>query len=109
APLLDHQLVEWAAGLPAGCKLAHGQGKYILKRALEPYVPSSLLYRPKQGFSIPLAAWLCGPLRRSAESALASEVLAGSGLLDVGLLRRPFTEHHARHRPPATLLRSGLS
>ena len=57
-PFLDHELVEWACGLPAALKLRGHEGKAILKRAFEPYVPNDLLYRPKQGFSLPLAAWL---------------------------------------------------
>ena len=104
APLLDHQLVEWAAGIPAGCKLSHGQGKYIFKRALESYVPSPLLYRPKQGFSIPLADWLRGPLRHSAEAAISGTELADSGLLDVRFLHRLFTEHQAGRCDHGTVL-----
>ena len=60
APLLDHHLVEWAAGLPTRFKLNGFEGKAILKKALEPHVPHELLYRPKQGFSLPLAPWLRG-------------------------------------------------
>jgi asparagine synthase (glutamine-hydrolysing) len=62
APLLDHELVEWAARLPAGLKIRGGQGKFILKRALESKVANDLLYRAKQGFSAPLAGWFRGPL-----------------------------------------------
>ncbi len=71
APLLDHQLVEWAARLPAGLKIRGGQGKFILKRALEPKVPGDLLYRAKQGFSAPLAAWFRGPLAGRIDEAAA--------------------------------------
>ena len=81
-PLLDHELVEWAAGLPAALKLRGGEGKAILKKAFEPLVPHDLLYRPKQGFSMPLASWLrgglAGPLRRRLEGS----ALAESGHLD---------------------------
>jgi len=63
APFLDHELVEWALNLPSPWKLRGSQGKRILKRALEPYLPHEVLYRPKMGFSPPLAAWLRGPLR----------------------------------------------
>ena len=56
-PMLDPTFVEWTLGLPVGLKLAGGQSKIVLKRALEPLLPRDLLYRPKQGFSVPLALW----------------------------------------------------
>jgi len=57
-PLLDHELVEWACGLPSALKLRGHEGKAILKQAFESFVPHELLYRPKQGFTLPLAGWL---------------------------------------------------
>ena len=62
-PLLDHRLVEWMSGLRPEWKLAGGDGKHLFKRALKPYLPDDILYRPKQGFSIPLAEWFRGPSR----------------------------------------------
>ena len=59
-PLLDHVLVEWAATLPSHLRLHKGEGKYILKRALEPYVPHENLYRAKQGFAASLASQFRG-------------------------------------------------
>ena len=47
----------WAAGLPSHFKLHGREGKQIFKAALEPYVAKEILYRPKQGFAVPLAAW----------------------------------------------------
>ena len=109
APLLDHRFVEWAAGLPAACKLGGGRGKYILKRALEPYLPSAVLYRPKQGFSIPLAAWLRGPLRERAQAAITGPVVADSGLFDRTFLIRLFEEHQGGGRDHSAVLWSLLS
>jgi asparagine synthase (glutamine-hydrolysing) len=56
-PMLDPGFAEWALGLPSVLKLAGGESKIVLKRALEPLVPNNVLYRPKQGFSVPLAQW----------------------------------------------------
>ena len=56
-PMLDPTFVEWTLGLPSRFKLAGGESKVVLKRALEPLLPNSVLYRPKQGFSVPLALW----------------------------------------------------
>ena len=59
-PMLDPRFVEWALGLPRRFKLDGAEGKRVLKRALEPLVPRDVLYRPKQGFSVPLASWFRG-------------------------------------------------
>lgn len=59
-PMLDPTFVEWTLGLPTSLKLQGGEGKFVLKRALEPLLPKDLLYRQKQGFSIPLAPWFRG-------------------------------------------------
>jgi asparagine synthase (glutamine-hydrolysing) len=56
-PMLDPTFVEWALGLPTRLKLAGGESKVVLKRALEPLLPHDVLYRPKRGFSVPLATW----------------------------------------------------
>jgi asparagine synthase (glutamine-hydrolysing) len=59
-PMLDPTFVEWTLGLPSRFKLNRGEGKIVLKRALEPLLPHDVLYRRKQGFSIPLALWFRG-------------------------------------------------
>ena len=56
-PMLDPTFVEWTLGLPSRLKLAGGDSKIVLKRALEPLLPNEVLYRRKQGFSVPLALW----------------------------------------------------
>jgi asparagine synthase (glutamine-hydrolysing) len=56
-PMLDPTFVEWTLGLPTRLKLAGGESKIVLKRALEPLLPHDVLYRRKQGFSVPLALW----------------------------------------------------
>jgi len=58
APLLDHQFAEWAARLSSRWKLRHHEPKYILKKLAERLgVPGDVLYRRKQGFSMPLVHW----------------------------------------------------
>ncbi|HEX7077306.1 MAG TPA: XrtA/PEP-CTERM system amidotransferase [Candidatus Eisenbacteria bacterium] len=84
-PFLDHTLVEWLSNLPTSLKLRGREGKFFLKRALEPHVPRDLLYRPKMGFSIPLAAWFRGPLR----SRVREEILEGP-LGDLGIVDRDY-------------------
>jgi asparagine synthase (glutamine-hydrolysing) len=93
APLLDHRFAEWAARLPARAKLRNGRGKYIFKRALEPYLGALALRRPKRGFTVPLAAWLRGPLRPQVSRALDSPVLRECGLFDLGFVERLRERH----------------
>lgn len=103
-PMLDHTFVEWAAALPSGLKLNGQERKYILKRALEQKVPADLLYRPKQGFSTPLARWFRGPLRERIRAALLGPVLGGSGLFDMTEVARRLDEHVSGRRDHAALL-----
>jgi asparagine synthase (glutamine-hydrolysing) len=83
SPLLDHRLVEWGLSLPPGLKLHRGEGKAVLKRALEPWLPRQVLYRPKQGFATPLG----GILRAGIDQVRAR--LLGSAMLDSGLFHSP--------------------
>ncbi|MDX1402319.1 MAG: amidotransferase 1, exosortase A system-associated [Kiloniellales bacterium] len=92
-PLLDHEFVEWVCRLPADLKLRGRQSKWLFKRALAGQLPQEIIDRPKQGFSIPLAAWLRGPLRADLEAALQQESLWDCGLFDQEGLRKLFTEH----------------
>ena len=73
APLLDHRIVEFALQLPLDQKIRGGRGKLILRNLLARYVPTRLFDRPKQGFSIPVAEWLRGPLKDWGASMLAPD------------------------------------
>ena len=97
-PLLDHQLVEWLASLPQHLKLHGGHGKYIFKRALEPHLPSQILYRRKMGFSVPLASWLRGPLRQSLQGLLIDSALASCGMFDTAAIRSLIEQHTSGRR-----------
>ena len=97
APFLDHQFVEWAATLPSELKLRRGTGKYILKRALDPVLPPDILYRPKQGFAMPLAHWFRGPLRARIRTAIESTKLHDTGYFARRELEQ-LAEDHERGR-----------
>ena len=70
SPLLDHELIEFCARLPAACKVKRGTGKYLLKKLAERYYPPEFVHRRKMGFGIPLAAWLRGDFRALLEDVL---------------------------------------
>ena len=81
-PLLDHRLIEFAASLPEGLRLKRGEGKWLLKKTMERYLPDEVLYRPKQGFVTPIAQWFRGPLADSARAIASSAALARTGWFD---------------------------
>jgi asparagine synthase (glutamine-hydrolysing) len=103
-PLLDHSLVEWAARLPSHLKLRGQQGKYVFKAALEPHVSKEILYRPKQGFTVPLAAWFRGPLRRRLRETLCGPVLQESGLFNAGTIATLIDQHQSGERDHSAAL-----
>lgn len=92
-PLLDHHLIEWTATLPSHLKVHGQEGKWLFKKAFEPRLPADVLYRPKMGFSVPLAQWLRGPLKARMESAVLGERLLGTGYFDPACLRKMVDEH----------------
>ncbi|MEP7063551.1 MAG: XrtA/PEP-CTERM system amidotransferase [Betaproteobacteria bacterium] len=97
-PLMDHPLIEWLATLPSSLKLRSGEGKYLLKKAMEPYLPHDVLYRPKMGFAVPLARWFRGPLRERMRNAVLGPRLADTGMFDAGTLRHLVDAHQSGAR-----------
>ena len=97
-PLLDYQLVEWMATLPPDLKLHGGEGKYIFKKALEPYIPDNILYRPKMGFSIPLSSWFRGPLKQQVKDALLGNTLKSTGWFNEAFLQQMVSQHQSGQR-----------
>jgi asparagine synthase (glutamine-hydrolysing) len=81
-PLLDHRLIEFAAGLPERLRIRRGQGKWLLKHAMERYLPHDVIYRPKQGFVTPIAQWLRGPLAGEARRIAHGTALSRTGWFD---------------------------
>jgi asparagine synthase (glutamine-hydrolysing) len=92
-PLLDHRVVAFSWSLPLSFKLRGNQGKWLLRRVLDRYVPRRLIDRPKMGFGVPIDAWLRGPLREWAESLLAPPRLASGGFVRVAPVRQAWQEH----------------
>jgi asparagine synthase (glutamine-hydrolysing) len=101
-PLMDHPLVEWMATLPSSLKIRNGEQKYLLKKAMEPYLPNEIMYRPKMGFSIPLAQWFRGPLAGRVQTALNGSRLADTGWFDQGAMKRIVEQHQSGARDHST-------
>ena len=94
-PLMDHELVEWLATLPSALKLRGQEGKYLLKKAMEPMLPNDVLYRPKMGFAVPLAQWFRGPLKQRVRDAVLGERLLSTGWFDRACLQQLLDAHQS--------------
>ena len=92
-PLLDHRIAEFAFALPRRLLIREGHGKWILRRVLSRYLPGEWFERPKQGFAVPVGAWLRGPLRDWAESLLDEKTLSADGLLNPKPIRAAWAAH----------------
>jgi asparagine synthase (glutamine-hydrolysing) len=93
-PLLDHELLELSARIPSRWKIHRGQTKWILKQACQDRLPPAIFRRPKQGFEMPVNAWLRGPLR----SRFQEDVLGSDSRVDGLIDRRVAAELFSRHQ-----------
>ena len=86
APFLDLEMAELARRIPYRYKFRRGQGKWILKKALEPWLPKDVLYRPKQGFGAPVGLWM-------AKGSLAMPQADRTPWLNPGFVKNRIAEH----------------
>jgi asparagine synthase (glutamine-hydrolyzing) len=98
APFLDHRMVELAWRTPIEYRMRNGTGKWPLRQLLYRYVPRSLVDRPKQGFAVPLAAWLRGDLFEWAEDLLSRRRLDREGFFNSAYIRQKWDEHISGRR-----------
>jgi asparagine synthase (glutamine-hydrolysing) len=92
-PFLSHRLVEWALTIPADLKLRGSTGKYVLRRAVEPWLPQGALSQRKIGFQLPFADWFMGGFNDFAREAWCSSGVADLGILDPRGVEQLFDEH----------------
>lgn len=103
-PLLDYRLMEFAARLPVGHRIHGNSGKYVMKRAMEAYLPHDILYRDKMGFVTPVSQWFRGPLAQEANTIATSSNLANSGWFDGAVLTKTAQDHIAGRADHGRLL-----
>jgi asparagine synthase (glutamine-hydrolysing) len=66
-----------------------------MKKALEPYLPKEILYRPKMGFVTPISAWFRRALADEAAALSRSRVLAGTGWFEPAAIEKLAADHKA--------------
>ena len=94
-PFLSHKLVDWALTMPISMKLRGKTGKYVVRKAVEPWLPEGILDRPKQGFQMPLAQWFAGDFGSFAQSLWRDSGAAEAGFLEPNAVDTAFAEHRA--------------
>jgi asparagine synthase (glutamine-hydrolysing) len=92
-PFLDQRVAEFAFSLPTRLKVRGLAKKRLLRQALAPLLPREVVHGRKQGFSIPIAAWLRGPLQPFAREVLSPAALERQGCLDPGTVALLLDRH----------------
>ena len=87
-PFLDPELMALAARLPLDYKQRGSLSKWVLRKAMERYLPNDVIYRSKTGFGAPLRHWLRNELRPLVEDVLSRDTIARRGLFDPDAVRR---------------------
>jgi asparagine synthase (glutamine-hydrolysing) len=103
-PFLAHTFVDFAASVPVDLKLRGTIGKYLVRRAVEPWLPPGILDRPKQGFTVPLSRWVRGDLGRYAESLWRDSGADRAGYLEPRAVAARFAEHREGRADRSQLL-----
>jgi asparagine synthase (glutamine-hydrolysing) len=94
-PLLDHRLMEFAGRLPVSQRIHGNSGKYLMKKAMEAYLPQDILYRPKMGFVTPISEWFKNSLAGEAAAIAGGSALARTGWFDPKVMAKAASDHKA--------------
>ncbi len=108
APILDKEIIEYAATLPSSLKFRDKEKKYILKEAFKPLLSDDILYRKKMGFSVPLAQWFTDELKEIAEKYLVTNVKGLGQLFELSMVTKLWQEHQNNQQDHSAILWSML-
>jgi asparagine synthase (glutamine-hydrolysing) len=97
-PLLDNEVIDFAASLPSTLKIRNGRRKHVLKEVAARFLPREILDRRKQGFGVPIGAWFRGNLRELFHDVLLSPRARQRGYFDAPFVDRVVREHLAGTR-----------
>jgi asparagine synthase (glutamine-hydrolysing) len=94
-PYLDPEMISLAFGMPDALKVSAGRTKILLKEVAARHVPRDCVFRPKEGFSVPIKNWLAEGLRPLLEEFLDERAVAREGLFRAETVGRMKREHLA--------------
>ncbi len=94
-PFLDHNVYEFAWQLGEEYKIRNGVSKWLLREVLYDYVPKDLIDRPKMGFSVPIGAWLRGPLKEWAADLISTDRINSQGIYNAKFIDKIWSEHQS--------------
>jgi len=93
APFLDYHIIEFVNRLPYKMKLKGFTTKYILKRAVDGFLPANIIQRPKKGFGLPIAKWIKGPIKDLVQELLHPEKIKREGFFDPKIVSKLLDDH----------------
>ena len=103
-PFLDHSLVELTMDIPMQDKLRNGESKYLLKRAVEGWIPESIIRRKKMGFAAPMAQWMRSSFGGRARERMQASSLMRGGWFDEVFVDELWREHRSGRRDNSIFL-----
>jgi asparagine synthase (glutamine-hydrolysing) len=103
-PFLDHALVEFTMDIPRRAKLAGGEPKYLLKKAVQDWIPDEIIRRKKRGFSAPMAQWMRGAFGERARETTLRSGLMERGWFDCAFVDLLWGEHRSGRRDNSIFL-----
>jgi asparagine synthase (glutamine-hydrolysing) len=95
APFVDQELVEMASSMPDNLKIRGLTMKYVLKKALKPWLPSEILHRKKRGFGAPMGSWIRNDLQPLVDNLLSKEQIERRGLFNSNVVQEMIAKHKA--------------
>jgi asparagine synthase (glutamine-hydrolysing) len=96
APFMDHEVIELSSRIPSHFKVRGMTMKYLLKKAVEPWLPAEIIYRKKRGFGAPVGSWLRKDLEVLVQDTLSESQINKRGFFNPQAVQRIIAAHHAR-------------
>jgi asparagine synthase (glutamine-hydrolysing) len=93
SPLLDHNVIEFAASLPENLKMQRYETKSLLKKVAARLVPREVVYRRKMGFGVPVAKWFRGEMKDYVRDVLLSSKALRRGVVKAEAIEKYVNEH----------------
>ena len=81
-PLVDQDLMLFAASLPGEMKLRGLTTKFILREVAKPLLPEQILTRSKRGFGLPVDRWMREDLEPMSRDVLLDQTARERGIFD---------------------------